>query len=221
MCQMFKNGFFILFNFLILYTYNYLIKVGVYRLMQLIKELCPEAVKEIDMKSYKDKSIAIDAYLTIYQYIIGTQSHKGDQITQIKDKDDNLTAHLLGIFHRSISLMENGVKPVWVFDGCPPKAKTETMKKRFIKKEDAKEKMKVALDEGDMDQALKYANRSTYVTRKMLDDAKKLIRLLGLPYIDVNIYFHKITLFRPLVNLKLNVQHLPNQGKFMQLVQKI
>ena len=51
--------------------------MGVSRLMQLIKDQCPQAIKEIDIKSYKDKSIAIDAYLTIYQYIIGMQTQRG------------------------------------------------------------------------------------------------------------------------------------------------
>jgi hypothetical protein len=39
--------------------------MGILRLMQLIKELCPEAIKQVDMKSCKGKIVAIDSYLVI------------------------------------------------------------------------------------------------------------------------------------------------------------
>ena len=41
----------------------------------------------------------------------------------MKDSDGNLTGHLVGLFHRTIMLMENGIMPVWVFDGKPPDLK--------------------------------------------------------------------------------------------------
>ena len=68
---------------------------------------------------------------------------------------------------------------------CPPRAKNETLNKKWKTKKDAITKKEIALKECDIDQALKYANRSTYVTNKMLEDAKTLIKLLGIPYIDV------------------------------------
>jgi flap endonuclease-1 len=33
--------------------------------------------------------------------------------------------HLVGLFNRSISFMENKIKPIWVFDGKPPELKME------------------------------------------------------------------------------------------------
>lgn len=38
----------------------------------------------------------------------------------MKDQDGNLTGHLVGLFYRTIQLMDNGVRPVWVFDGKAP-----------------------------------------------------------------------------------------------------
>jgi len=48
----------------------------------------------------------------------------------MKDEEGNLTAHLVGIFHRTIMLMENGIKPIWVFDGAPPDLKSGELEKR-------------------------------------------------------------------------------------------
>ena len=34
-----------------------------------------------------------------------------------------LSSHLMGMFYRTIRMMENGIKPVYVFDGKPPELK--------------------------------------------------------------------------------------------------
>ena len=80
--------------------------------------------------------------MTIYQFIIATQQytkHKQadavgggfeNTVTELKDTDGNPTAHLLGLFHRTILLLENGIKPIWVFDGKPPELKKGELKKR-------------------------------------------------------------------------------------------
>ena len=33
------------------------------------------------------------------------------------------TSHLMGLFYRTIRIVENGIKPVYVFDGKPPELK--------------------------------------------------------------------------------------------------
>jgi flap endonuclease-1 len=163
--------------------------MGVSRLMQLIKEKCPDAIKEKSINSYKGKTVAIDAYLTIYQYIIGTQTKKGETIMEMKDNEGNLTAHLLGILNRSIFLMERGILPCWVFDGNPPTEKWSTLSERQKKKEESNERKEVALSNGDLDQALKYANRSISISNLMIEDAISLIKFLGLPCIQVKNIF--------------------------------
>ena len=46
------------------------------------------------------------------------------------DENGMPTSHLLGLWNRTILLLENGVKPVWVFDGKPPELKQSTLSKR-------------------------------------------------------------------------------------------
>ena len=104
-------------------------------------------------------------------------------IKQLKDADGNLTGHLVGLFQRTIQLMENGIKPIWVFDGKAPDLKADELQKRKASKEAAEEEKKEAEADGDMERAMQLAGRSIRITPEMMTDAKKLVRLLGVPVI--------------------------------------
>lgn len=46
-------------------------------------------------------------------------------LSQVKSKlMFALISHLMGIFYRTIRMMENGIKPLYVFDGKPPEMKS-------------------------------------------------------------------------------------------------
>lgn len=125
----------------------------------------------------------------IYQFLISTQHVKqGFGIAELKDKDGNLTGHLMGIFNRSIQFMENGISPCWVFDGKPPDLKKRVLEERKKRKKEAEANKTDAVDTGNYEKALKMAGMSVKITQQMLDDAKRLISLLGLPYIEVTLY---------------------------------
>lgn len=80
--------------------------------------------------------------------------------------------------------MENGVKPIWVFDGKPPDLKSHVLDVRKENKDKAEEEKKEALEEGDLETAKRMAGRSIKITKEMMEDAKKLLRLLGTPVIE-------------------------------------
>lgn len=84
-------------------------------------------------------------------------------------------------------LMEKGIRPVWVFDGKPPEAKKKLLAERKKKKEEADQNKEAAIEEGDAEKVLKYAGQSVRVTSQMTSDAKTLIKLLGLPLVEVYI----------------------------------
>lgn len=60
-------------------------------------------------------------------------------VSELKDVDGNLTGHLVGLFHRTVMFMENGVKPIWVFDGKAPDLKAGELEKRQELKKAAEE----------------------------------------------------------------------------------
>jgi 5'-3' exonuclease len=41
-----------------------------------------------------------------------------------------VTSHIQGLFNRTIRMMTNGIKPVYVFDGKPPTLKSGELAKR-------------------------------------------------------------------------------------------
>lgn len=80
--------------------------------------------------------------------------------------------------------MENGVKPIWVFDGKAPELKTGELAKRKELKMAAEEEKKQAIEDGDFERAKQMAGRSIKITSEMIADAKKLVELLGCPIIE-------------------------------------
>ena len=90
------------------------------------------------------KTIAIDAFNSIYQFLASIRQPDG---TPLMDFKGNITSHLSGLFYRTSRFLSNGLKPVYVFDGKPPKFKEETIKERAKSKKEAEAKWKKALDE--------------------------------------------------------------------------
>ena len=66
--------------------------------------------------------------------------------------------------------------------------------------------MEAAEEAGDLEQALKHKVMTTTVTRKMTEDCKKMLRLMGCPVIEVKCLIRYIFKHNRLhVKLKLNV----------------
>ena len=123
--------------------------------MSLIHEKAPKAVKTIKLDFLCGKVVAVDASMSIYTFLIATQT-LGKQIPGLKelcDAEGNLTGHLVGLFHRTIMFMEAGVKPIWVFDGKPPELKDKELQKRKESKGAAKDEKEAAKDMGDFEKA--------------------------------------------------------------------
>ena len=54
----------------------------------------------------------------------------------------------MGMFYRTIRMVDNGIKPVYVFDGKPPQMKGGELLKRAEKREKAQEELAKAEAEG-------------------------------------------------------------------------
>jgi flap endonuclease-1 len=135
--------------------------------------------KEIEIVELSGKKIAIDAYNNLYQYLTIIRDRISGE--PLKDHSGRITSHLSGIFYRTSNLIENGIKPIFVFDGEPPEFKTKTIEARKEAKKEAREKWKEALEKGE--EAITYAQRATVLTSEMIEDSKKLLDAMGIPYI--------------------------------------
>ncbi len=147
-----------------------------------IRELIPkEAIKEVELESLKGKVIALDAYNVLYQFLTAIRQPNG---TPLMDSHGRITSHLSGLFYRTINLIENGIKPVYVFDGLPPSLKEKEIEKRRKLKEEAEKKYKTALIEAKYEEARRYAQIASKLTDDMVADAKALLSAMGVPWIQ-------------------------------------
>ncbi len=135
--------------------------------------------KEIDLSDLKGKVIAIDAYNTLYQFLSIIRQRDG---TPLIDSHGEITSHLSGFLYRTTNLIEADIKPVFVFDGEPPKFKNETIEERKRIRTEAMERWEEAKARGDKD-AFKYAQASSHIKGNMVEDTLKLLGFMGLPVV--------------------------------------
>lgn len=147
-----------------------------------LKDLIPSEAKEtVDLSDLKGKIIAIDGYNALYQFLTAIRGPDGRPLTDSKGR---ITSHLSGLFYRTINMVENGVKPVYVFDGKPPEMKAVEIERRRMLKVEAEKKYEEALTRGDLELARTYAMQSAKLTDEMVSQAKRLLDAMGIPWVQ-------------------------------------
>ena len=137
--------------------------------------------RSIKLEELANKVIAIDAYNAIYQFLAIIRGEEGEYL---KDKEGNITSHISGLFYRSINLMMMNIKLLYVFDGIPPSLKFAEIERRKKIKEEAMLKYTQAIKEGRIEDAKRYAQMTSVIKDYMINDVKRLLDYLGIPYID-------------------------------------
>jgi len=135
--------------------------------------------QKLELQSLSGKLIAIDAYNTIYQFLSIIRQPDG---TPLMDSRGNVTSHLSGLFYRTIEFVANGIKPFFVFDGIPSLLKQRTINARMKKREEAKAEWERAVAEGKLEEARVHAQASTRINKEIVESSKKLLGLMGIPY---------------------------------------
>lgn len=137
--------------------------------------------RNIKLEDLSGKVIAIDAYNALYQYLSAIRQADGKPLM---NRLGQVTSHISGLFYRTINLLEIGIKPVYVFDGKPPSLKYKELEKRKKLKEEAEQKYKEAYEKGELEEARSYAMRSVRLSDEMVEDSKRLLNLMGIPYVQ-------------------------------------
>lgn len=152
--------------------------MGVSQLGKLIRENARKGYQERPLSYYHGKKIAIDAPMSIYQFLIAIRAD-GETLGAEK----KTTSHLVGMFYRTISIIESGINPLFIFDGASPEVKINEILKRRDKREEALEKYNEAKEEGDREKMTMYDKRKTKITTEHIEDCRKLLELMGVPSI--------------------------------------
>jgi flap endonuclease-1 len=147
--------------------------------------LTPIIIKRIlSLDDLRGKSLAIDANNYLYQFLALIRTRDG---TPLKDKKGNITSHLAGLMFRSTRLIHDyQTKLVFVFDGRPPKQKELEISKRRQLREKALIEYKHAIEKGDLATAWSKAVMTSRLTTPLIEDAKRLLSLLGIPFVQAS-----------------------------------
>ena len=143
------------------------------------KDLVPKT--PFKLEDLGGKIIAIDAYNAIYQFLSIIRQPDG---TPLKDSTGKVTSHLSGLFYRTSNLVEMGIKPIYVFDGIPPTLKAAEIERRRQVKVEAAVHYEKAAAKGDTVKMRMFAQAATSMKDYMQDDSRKLLELMGLPWIQ-------------------------------------
>uniref|UniRef100_A0A8C5QJZ8 Flap endonuclease 1 n=1 Tax=Leptobrachium leishanense TaxID=445787 RepID=A0A8C5QJZ8_9ANUR len=89
--------------------------MGISELSDVIGEAAPGAISSGPPHRYRGKVLAVDASIFLHQFdsaMPDLYNRHGENISVLK-----------GFFYRTAFMLENGIKPVYVFDGKPPHLK--------------------------------------------------------------------------------------------------
>ncbi|THU63997.1 hypothetical protein C4D60_Mb01t21790 [Musa balbisiana] len=138
--------------------------MGIKGLTKLLSDNAPNAIKEQRFENYSGRKIAIDASMSIYQFLVVVGRNGMETLT---NETGEVTSHLQGMFNRTIRLLEAGIMPV------------------NLKREDAIRDLTVAIEVGDKEGIRKFSKRTVKVTKRHNEDCIRLLRLMGIPVIEV------------------------------------
>jgi len=145
--------------------------------------LTPIIVKRVlTLESLGGKVLAVDANNYLYQFLSLIRMRDG---SPLRDSSGNVTSHLVGLLYRSTRLIHDyKIDLVFVFDGEPPEMKMRELEKRREIREKAVREWREALEAKDYAAAFSKAVMTSRLTKSMVDDAKRLLELLGIPHVQ-------------------------------------
>src|SRR3989454_884866 len=145
--------------------------------------LTPIIIKEtVKLEDLRGKRFAVDGNGELYQFLALIRLRDG---SPLRDSHGRITSHISGLFYRTTRLITDyGLELVFVFDGKPPALKfAEIARRRSIKaRYDAE--LAQAIEAGDLAKAYSKATMTSRLTREMAEEARELLRLMGLPVIQ-------------------------------------
>jgi flap endonuclease-1 len=133
------------------------------------------------LEDFSGKVLAVDAFNTLYQFLAIIRQPDG---TPLMDGQGRITSHLSGLIYRLSNFVAAGIKPVFVFDGEPPRLKARTIEARVEVKVRAAREWKEAVEIGDLATARTKAMQTSRLTREMVEQSKRLLGLLGIPCVQ-------------------------------------
>ena len=142
----------------------------------------PESISLRDLSGQK---VAIDTFLVAYQFITSIRARgEGQDGGPLRDSKGRAISHLMGFLDRATVMIENGIDPIFIFDGIPHDLKLDTLGERKLRKDIAKEKWNAAVQSEDWVTAQKLGSQIVSYTREMVAETKEMFDHMGVSWIE-------------------------------------
>jgi flap endonuclease-1 len=151
--------------------------MGIKDLSYIIQTYAPNSITTLQFHNLTGKKIAVDASLLIYAYVIAIRNTSDD----LRNLDGEITSHIHAVVSKTQLYLDNGITPIFVFDGKPPNLKNNVLDKRKENREIAKKQMDETSDE---DKKTKLFKKSTVITWKQMEQCKEILRAMGIPVVE-------------------------------------
>ncbi len=138
--------------------------------------------EQTSLKALKGRSFAVDASIEIHRFLALVRRPDGTLFT---DQSGRVTSHLIGLLAWTSRLItEYMMSPVFVFDGPPNPLKRRTLEVRRRARRKAEVEYSEAASKGDYSRAWSKAVMTGRVTGDVLEDSKRMLTLMGVPWLD-------------------------------------
>ena len=134
------------------------------------------------LEALRGYTIAVDGNLELYQFLSIMRTRDGQPL---QDAQGRITSHLNGLAFRTTRLIADyNIRPVFVFDGPPPELKRDEIRRRREAREKSQRDYEAAVAAGDTATAWSKAVMTSRLTRPMVEEAKTLLLMLGIPVVQ-------------------------------------
>lgn len=138
--------------------------------------------EQTSFKALYGKSFAVDAFIELHQFLALIRKPDGSLLT---DPQGRVTSHLIGLLTRTSRLVTDyKLHPVFVFDGRPNPLKRATIEARKEVQKKAQTEYVQAIAAKDYSRAWSKVVMTGRVTGAVLADAKRLLSLMGIPWLE-------------------------------------
>lgn len=104
--------------------------MGIKNLTKLIKNFAPELFQTEELSHFSGQKFAIDTSIYMYRFMYSLKMNKIPDGSPVE-----------GFVRQAAALINNGIIPVYVFDGKPPEEKNDTIKDRIKRKDKTVDKI--------------------------------------------------------------------------------
>ncbi len=138
--------------------------------------------KVVTLEDLRGRSFAVDGFVVLHQFLALIRTRNGQLLM---DGQGRVTSHLVGLAFRSTRLISDyAMKLVFVFDGKPPQLKRAELDKRRDIRIKFEKEYREAIAVGDYKNAMSKAVMTGQLTAEEIADAKRLLDLLGIPWVQ-------------------------------------